>query len=78
MKVVSEQMPRVFEGQTTFTLDSYDLIVASFVIHTTDRLEVAMRNLYRLLKPCGYVTFAESTNNDQTRAGFIFSTVPRW
>ena len=77
MKVAGEQMPRVFEGQTTFTPGSYELIAASFVIHTTDRLEVAMRNLRRLLKPC-YITFSESINNDHTRAGFIFGTLPRW
>ncbi|SPO01909.1 related to polyketide synthase [Cephalotrichum gorgonifer] len=61
-----------------FTPGSYDLIVASFVIHATGKLDVAMRNVRKLLRPGGYVAFAESTNNDQTRAGFIFGTLPGW
>jgi SAM-dependent methyltransferase len=61
-----------------FSLGSYDLVVASFVIHATSELEVAMRNVRRLLRPGGYAVLAESTNNDQTRAGFIFGTLPGW
>jgi len=61
-----------------FAPGSYDLIVASFVIHATEKLEITMRNLRRLLRPGGFVAVAESTNNDQTRAGFIFGTLPGW
>ncbi|KAI0436038.1 beta-ketoacyl synthase domain-containing protein [Xylaria telfairii] len=61
-----------------FKPNSYDVIVASFVIHATSKLEEAMRNVRRLLRPGGYVVLAESTNNDQTRAGFIFGTLPGW
>ncbi|KAI1746169.1 beta-ketoacyl synthase domain-containing protein [Xylaria scruposa] len=61
-----------------FKPNSYDLIIASFVIHATSKLEEAMRNVRRLLRPGGYVVLAESTNNDQTRAGFIFGTLPGW
>ncbi|KAI0194230.1 beta-ketoacyl synthase domain-containing protein [Astrocystis sublimbata] len=61
-----------------FTPGSYDLAIASFVIHATDKLEETMRNVRRLLKPGGYVALGEITNNDQSRSGFIFGTLPGW
>lgn len=61
-----------------FADSSYDLIVASFVIHATSKLEYTMRNIRRLLKPGGYVLMAEVTNNDQIRGGFIFGALPGW
>ncbi|KAL2048919.1 hypothetical protein ABVK25_010772 [Lepraria finkii] len=57
---------------------SYDLIVASFVLHATAKLEHTMRNVRRLLKPGGYVLMAEVTNNDPIRGGFIFGALPGW
>ena len=57
---------------------SYDLIVASFVLHATAKLEQTMRNVRRLLKPGGHVLMAEVTNNDQSRVGFIFGALPGW
>jgi len=61
-----------------FIPHSYDLIVASFVIHATQSLEQSLRNTRRLLKPGGYLVLAEGTNNDSTRGGFIFGTLPGW
>lgn len=61
-----------------FQEHSYDLIVASFVIHATSKLEQTMRNVRRLLKPGGFVLMAEVTNNDQIRGGFIFGALPGW
>src|SRR4030095_2013617 len=61
-----------------FPEHSYDLIIASGVLHDTSRLEHTMRNVRRLLKPGGYVLMAEETNNDQTRAGFIYGSFPGW
>ncbi|KAI1176375.1 beta-ketoacyl synthase domain-containing protein [Nemania sp. FL0916] len=61
-----------------FAPHSYDLIVASFVLHATSKLEEALHNVRRLLRPGGYLVLAESTNNDQVRAGFIFGTLPGW
>ncbi|PYI16870.1 beta-ketoacyl synthase domain-containing protein [Aspergillus violaceofuscus CBS 115571] len=57
---------------------SYDLIVASFVIHATRKLEDTMRHVRSLLKPGGFVVMAEVTNNDQIRGGFIFGALPGW
>ncbi|PYI00038.1 beta-ketoacyl synthase domain-containing protein [Aspergillus ellipticus CBS 707.79] len=61
-----------------FVEKSYDLVVASFVIHATRKLEDTMRNVRRLLKPGGFVIMAEVTNNDQIRGGFIFGALPGW
>ncbi|KAL8678456.1 MAG: hypothetical protein Q9186_005194 [Xanthomendoza sp. 1 TL-2023] len=57
---------------------SYDLIIASFVLHATAKLEHTMKNVRRLLKPGGHVLMAEVTNNDQIRGGFIFGALPGW
>lgn len=61
-----------------FNENSYDLIVASFVMHATSKLEHAMQNVRRLLKPGGFVLLAEVTNNNQIRGGFIFGALPGW
>ena len=57
---------------------SYDLIIASFVLHATARLEHTMQHVRRLLKPGGRLLMAEVTNNDQIRGGFIFGALPGW
>lgn len=57
---------------------SYDLIIASFVLHATSKLEHTLRNVRRLLKPGGHLLMAEVTNNDQIRGGFIFGALPGW
>ena len=61
-----------------FAENSYDLIVASFVIHATSKLDRSIRNIRRLLRPGGYLLMAEVTNNDQIRGGFIFGALPGW
>ena len=57
---------------------SYDLIIASFVLHATAKLEQTLGNVRRLLKPGGFVLMAEVTNNEQIRGGFIFGALPGW
>ena len=61
-----------------FEEHSYDLIIASFVLHATAKLEQTMENVRRLLKPGGFVLMAEVTNNEQIRGGFIFGALPGW
>ena len=61
-----------------FEEHSYDLIIASFVLHATTKLERTMENVRRLLKPGGFVLMAELTNNEQIRGGFIFGALPGW
>lgn len=58
--------------------NSYDVIVASLVLHATSKLEDTMRNVRRLLKPGGYLLILEITDNDQMRFGLIFGGLPGW
>lgn len=61
-----------------YTLESYDLVVASSVIHLTPKLEQTLRNLRRLLRPGGFLIINESTSSAFIRDGFIFGTMPGW
>ncbi|KAF3765311.1 hypothetical protein M406DRAFT_256096 [Cryphonectria parasitica EP155] len=63
-----------------YTEGTYDVVVASLVIHATPDLEVTMRNLRKLLKPGGYLVVADGSNNGQPHGtgGFIFGTLPGW
>jgi hybrid polyketide synthase/nonribosomal peptide synthetase ACE1 len=57
---------------------SFDLIIASLVLHATTKLEETMANVRRLLKPGGYLLMLEITDNDPMRFGFIFGGLPGW
>ena len=57
---------------------SYDMIVASLVLHATPRMEETMKNVRRLLKPGGYVVILELTSNDIIRPGALFGSFPGW
>ncbi|KLU82007.1 hypothetical protein, variant [Magnaporthiopsis poae ATCC 64411] len=57
---------------------SYDLVVASSVIHTIPGPEQTLRNLRRLLRPGGFLIVSESTSSAFGRDGFIFGTIPGW
>ncbi|KAE8373286.1 putative hybrid NRPS/PKS enzyme [Aspergillus bertholletiae] len=61
-----------------FPEESFDLIVASLVLHATGKLEETMKNARRLLKPGGYLIMLELTDNDPLRFGFIFGSLPGW
>ncbi|EPS29069.1 hypothetical protein PDE_04017 [Penicillium oxalicum 114-2] len=74
-KVLDAEKDPVAQG---FGEQSYDLIVASFVLHATSHLETTLHNLRRLLKPGGYVVMLEVTNLEQSRLGYIFGSLPGW
>ncbi|WEW56050.1 hypothetical protein PRK78_001485 [Emydomyces testavorans] len=57
---------------------SYDLIIASLVLHATASLQKTMENTRRLLRPGGYLIMLEITNNDVIRVGFAMSGLPGW
>ncbi|KAK9425932.1 putative beta-ketoacyl synthase domain-containing protein [Seiridium unicorne] len=61
-----------------FVANSYDLVIASFVIHATSQLHAAMTNIRRLLRPGGYPIIAEITDNGPFRTPSIFGTLPGW
>ncbi len=65
------------EGQG-FTEGSYDVIIASLVLHATRNLAQTLRNVRRLLKPGGYLLLLEITENDQMRFGLLFGGLQGW
>ncbi|KAF8856698.1 putative hybrid NRPS/PKS enzyme [Acephala macrosclerotiorum] len=61
-----------------FEEGSFDLIIASLVLHATVDLEETLKNARRLLKPGGHLIMLEITNNGQARLGFVFGGLPGW
>lgn len=57
---------------------SYDLVVASLVLHATADLKRTLANTRRLLKPGGYLIIQEVSNNDVSRVGFLMCALPGW
>ncbi|KGO48676.1 Acyl transferase/acyl hydrolase/lysophospholipase [Penicillium expansum] len=57
---------------------SYDLVIASLVLHATRNIEETMHNARKLLKPGGHLIMVELTDNDPMRFGFIFGGLPGW
>lgn len=61
-----------------FEEHSYDLIVASNVLHTTSSLQKSLAHTRSLLKPGGYLLLLEGTSPDILVGSFIFSGFPSW
>ncbi|KAE8827125.1 hypothetical protein HRS9139_08297 [Pyrenophora teres f. teres] len=61
-----------------FHPQSYDVIIASMVLHVTKDLVQTMQNIRRLLKPGGYLLIQEGFTNDVGRTGAIFGAFPDW
>lgn len=61
-----------------FEKHSYDLVVASFVLHATKSLEQTVRRVRSLLKPGGYLIMYEVTNVDLIRGTALFGCLPGW
>lgn len=57
---------------------SYDLIVASAVLHATPSLDQTLHNVRRLLKPGGYLAVVEVDSNQPIRIGTMFGAFPGW
>ncbi|RYO96929.1 hypothetical protein DL766_001217 [Monosporascus sp. MC13-8B] len=57
---------------------SYDLVVASLVLHATTNLKRTLTNTRRLLKPGGYLIIQEVCNNEPSRTGFMMCALPGW
>ena len=60
-----------------FEVHSYDLIVASNVVHATSSIEKSLANLRRLLRPQGKLALIELTQ-PQLFLSLIFGTLPGW
>lgn len=61
-----------------FEPGSYDLIIASHVLHATENLQRSLANVRCLLKPEGRLLLLETTNPDSIRLGFIFGLLNDW
>ena len=61
-----------------FTQSSYDLVVASNVLHATKELEQTMRNTHELLKPGGTLVLLEVTNSEPLRNGLPMGGLTGW
>lgn len=57
--------------------NSFDVIVASNMLHATKVLANTLRNCRRLLRPGGYLILMEFTEDD-IRIGLVMSTLPGW
>jgi acyl transferase domain-containing protein len=60
-----------------FDLESYDLIIASNVLHATTNLDIVLKNARRLLKPDGRLAMIEVTKL-QPYLQIIFGLLPGW
>jgi len=57
---------------------TYDLVVASLVLHATTDIHRTLTNARRLLKPGGRLIILEVSNNDVSRVGFMMCALPGW
>lgn len=62
----------------SFELGSYDLVVASHVLHATDDLDESLRNIHKLLKPRGKLLLLETTDPKAVQVGFAFGLLKGW
>ncbi|KAJ6026930.1 uncharacterized protein N7446_004467 [Penicillium canescens] len=58
--------------------NSYDIVIASNVLHATANLQRTLENTRRLLKPGGYLMLLEITDNDPIRCSTIMGGLPGW
>ncbi|KAL8782131.1 MAG: hypothetical protein Q9213_005665 [Squamulea squamosa] len=62
----------------SFAVGSYDLVVASHVLHATDDLDQSLRNVRKLLKPGGKLLLFETTRPEAIHIGFAFGLLKGW
>lgn len=74
-KVLDINKPAHTQG---FRDHSYDVVVASMVLHATDTLETTLTNVRRLLRPGGYLVMLEALPDVAIRSGTIFGAFPGW
>ncbi|GFG26862.1 lovastatin nonaketide synthase [Aspergillus udagawae] len=64
--------------QQGFEDASYDLVIASNVLHATPSIRQTLNNVRRLLKPGGYLVLMEATNTDTLGVSFCFGGFEGW
>lgn len=61
-----------------FVKHSYDLIVASAVLHATPSIKETLQNIRRLLRPGGYLAVIEVQADAPARVGTMFGAFSGW
>ncbi|KAJ6195920.1 polyketide synthase PksF [Bipolaris maydis] len=76
-KVCNAEVDPVQQG---FVAGTYDVVIAFMVVHACAKLDEAVANLRKLLKPGGLLVLGEGASDGamQAGAGFIFGTLPGW
>ncbi|KAI4225140.1 MAG: hypothetical protein L6R40_008390 [Gallowayella cf. fulva] len=62
----------------SFAAGTYDLVIASHVLHATDDLDQSLRNIRKLLKPGGKLLLFETTRPEALHIGFAFGLLKGW
>jgi len=65
-------------GEQGLAEGSYDMVLASNVLHVAEDLDGMMSNVRRLLRPGGFLVNLETTTNDMMRNGVIMGGLPGW
>ncbi|KAK4171885.1 putative dual specificity polyketide synthase [Triangularia setosa] len=74
-KVLDVEKPPSSQG---YEPHSYDIVVASNVLHATASLQKTLEHVRQLLKPGGYLMLLELTDNGPIRCGNIMGGLPGW
>ena len=61
-----------------FEPHSYDVVIASSVIHAVSDVNYALENIRKLLAPGGTLVLIEPSNPNVNRVSFIFGLLPGW
>ncbi|KAH7322436.1 putative hybrid NRPS/PKS enzyme [Stachybotrys elegans] len=65
-------------AQQGYEPHSYDIIIASNVLHATASMQKTLENTRKLLKPGGYLMLLELTDNGPVRFSNIMGGLPGW
>jgi hybrid polyketide synthase/nonribosomal peptide synthetase ACE1 len=74
-RVLDIEQPAAAQG---FASGSFDVVVASLVLHATRSIDKTLAEVRRLLRPGGYLVMLEVTSNDALRPGLLFGGLPGW
>lgn len=83
-KEFSDKMTfRVFDAEKApasqgYEQYSYDVVIASNVLHATESLHTTLVNTRKLLKPGGYLFLLEVTDNEPIRTNFALGPISGW
>ncbi|KAI3010796.1 hypothetical protein CBS147346_1561 [Aspergillus niger] len=70
--ISKDPVPQSFEPGT------YDIVLASHVLHATDRLDVSLQSIRKLLKPGGKLLLIETTDPDALQIPFAYGLLKGW